>query len=507
VTVTVTEIAPPPIANDASGRVCCHSPSMPFPLNALPSWLRDMVQATARFAQAQVDMAAVAAIGTLSAAVGRKGWVTLGRRRFPLHLWIMVVGESGDGKSTVFSELSEPLGRIQRVASAPASVSHPPVPTVQGRPAWERLDTLDEHEMPAPSRLLDDATAVVRAALTASGSETLRLLLDDITPTTLIDLLGSQVTGSALISPEGGFESWLAQGGPVAGQNAATLNRVWDGADFTRERQGRTVPVERPALTLLVGMQPEPFADFLQHRTLRSRGFTLRFLFVRSEALRREYPAPEIDEDVREAFDSAIYRLVSLAGWPPHQPFSIRVSEGAARLNADFLNQLEDRIQAGGDLAHGHPYARRFGSNLLRLAGLLHLARNIGTHGGAVVDLPIDEPAMTAAIEVATYFVEQGVAALAQPGRSARVSLLDAIEVLLRDPPSWTGTAVELVVALERAVPLAHRSGWPRGENNVMRVLRAHGADLAERGITLHEERTNSARCILLSRSERATDD
>lgn len=475
---------------------------MPFPLATLPTWMRDMVEAVAASAQADVSMTASAALGVVSASVGRKGFVRLGGRRFPFHLWMMAIGESGDGKSTVFDEVGSPLRAVQALPDEAQAAAVAPL----GRSVWERLrDPLDGERTEAepPRAQLSDAVRVVRETLSAAGATAPSLLLDDITPTALIDFLGSQTTGSALFSPEGGIETWLAQGGAVPSQDAATLNRAWDGDNFTRRRQDRTIPVVRPAITMLVGMQPDIFTKFASHPGLRSRGFTLRFLFVRSQPRRRAYPAPAIDRGVRESYDAGIYRLVSLPGWPPNEPVLLEVSDAAAQLNADFLNRIEARIDDGGDLHHGRAYAQRCRSNLPRIAGLLHLARHAGAHGNAVVELPIDTDTMTAAVEIADYFLEEGVAALSQqPASSAGMSLVAGIERLLAETSAWVGAPERLVAALEGVVPVAERSGWPHGTNNITRTIREHRADLNARGIAMDEHQTNAARIIMLSRTE-----
>src|SRR5215469_16569506 len=114
------------------------SGTVPFPLDTLPRWLRAMVESTARQAQASPDIAAVAALGVVSAAVGRKGSVVLGRTRpFPLHLWLMSVGEPGDGKSEVFRNLAAPLRSVHRLPEDPEAEPAPEATT--GRSVYERL--------------------------------------------------------------------------------------------------------------------------------------------------------------------------------------------------------------------------------------------------------------------------------------------------------------------------------------------------------------------------------
>jgi hypothetical protein len=179
----------------------------------------------------------------------------------------------------------------------------------------------------------------------------------------------------------------------------------------------------------------------------------------------------------------------------------IPVSFDAERLNANFLNCLESRIAVNGDLYFARRYCVRFRSNLPRLAGLLHLARRAPTLGDELVGRHIDKETMAAAIEVATYLLEEGVAALYQrPDGRPGLSLVNAIERLLQDSPSWVGSLNELAEVLERTVPAPHRADWPQGTNNLMGALRLQLGEMAARGITWTETRTSQVRMVALSR-------
>ena len=134
------------------GHPCGRIAVVPFPMTTLPRWIRDMVEAVAASAQADLSMVAASSLGVVSGAVGRKGYVVLGDHRFPLHVWLMVIGASGDGKSSVFDALSRPLQTIQRLPPTHAE----PEPASLPRTAWERLcdpeEMFDAPEAPTPVR-------------------------------------------------------------------------------------------------------------------------------------------------------------------------------------------------------------------------------------------------------------------------------------------------------------------------------------------------------------------
>lgn len=138
---------------------------MPFPLEALPTWLRSMVEALGRSTQTDPGMAAVFSLGVLSAAVSRRYALQTPRGTNHLNLWVIVVAESGEGKSSVLSRLTEPLDLIQQAAqSASPDLPRPRIePPSEPLSVIERLMSDDDIiDGPRPTPEID-ATEVLRA--------------------------------------------------------------------------------------------------------------------------------------------------------------------------------------------------------------------------------------------------------------------------------------------------------------------------------------------------------
>ncbi len=82
----------------------------PFPVDALPPWVADMVLAVAEFTQTPLDLPGCLALAALSTAAGgraelevRPGW------REPLNLYTVVAMPPGSRKSAVFAAMTAPL--------------------------------------------------------------------------------------------------------------------------------------------------------------------------------------------------------------------------------------------------------------------------------------------------------------------------------------------------------------------------------------------------------------
>jgi replicative DNA helicase len=87
----------------------------PFPVDALPPWVADMVLAVAEFTQTPLDLPGCLALAALSTAAGgcaelevRPGW------REPLNLYTVVAMPPGSRKSAVFAAMTAPLLDAER---------------------------------------------------------------------------------------------------------------------------------------------------------------------------------------------------------------------------------------------------------------------------------------------------------------------------------------------------------------------------------------------------------
>ena len=87
----------------------------PFPLDALPSWLGDMVAALADFTQTPTDLPGCLALACLATAAGgramvevRPGW------HEPTNLFVVVALPPGSRKSPVFAAMTAPILAAER---------------------------------------------------------------------------------------------------------------------------------------------------------------------------------------------------------------------------------------------------------------------------------------------------------------------------------------------------------------------------------------------------------
>lgn len=152
--------------------------------------------------------------------------------------------------------------------------------------------------------------------------------------------------------------------------------------------------------TLLMG-QPESHARFMSNRLFDGKGLTARFLysFPQSNVGTRTYQKEAIPEDIAAARNSKIRSLTrNMIDWKQENPV-ITLSADADHAFGEFYNSFEKLLP---DMSEPlQEWAGKLRGNVIRLAGILHLAETDGVPG------VISGETMRGAINLGGYFYQQ----------------------------------------------------------------------------------------------------
>jgi replicative DNA helicase len=395
-------------------------PSTAFPLHALVPWHREMVETVAESTQTDPAMAAMLSLGALSASVSRKGVLRMpSGRRFPLNLWVLVAAGSGENKSAVFQHVVEPLETVQAALDSGTAGAADPSPAPIS--VWQRLREEDDAgglEAEVTTSITDVTSALIAQQELAFPGMPVDFLTTEITPTALIDMMAKQTLGIAQISAEGGFEAWISSGGQKALRDQGLLNLAWDGAVIRQRRLARRVSVDRATLTTAVTIQPERLAMITKNASLRAIGYTLRFLVCYPQSRRgvNRAPFPPVNGRTAERYRSCVWSMLALPSGPrrfeaERSPFDMTVTHDAGVIYDAYYNALQPRIRDGGDLASVHDWIEKLRLNTVRMAGVLHLARNAPAVGADAFAEPVRADSMEAAIAIASSLIPHGARA------------------------------------------------------------------------------------------------
>lgn len=404
-----------------------------FPVEVLPGDVRAFVNAIAEESQTPHDLAAMAALGVLSAAamdteVDCGLWT-----EESLGLYLLTAMPSGDRKSTVLRAALAPLRELERSRQENA---RPVVDEERTRRdvlevRKKKLTKEAGEKTSADDRKLAEAElAEVDERLRDIGEPTLpRLLADDLTPESLAGLLAQQGQ-IAVIAAESAFLDNLS--GRYSENGGANLHLVcacYQGEATSIDRRNRDPEIlPRPLLSVSLSIQPHVMGAIVAHPTARAQGLVSRFAYSmpRSMLGRRNIDAPKASEAIHEKWancvncvsstveetrrnvDNASHCVSNVSTTDKRFSRPLSLSQSAIALLSSLRADHEPRLSEDGDLRPIMDWANRHPGRIVRIAGLLHLIEGDPSE-------PISVETMVRALEIGDYLLAHAIAALTGP--------------------------------------------------------------------------------------------
>jgi uncharacterized protein YnzC (UPF0291/DUF896 family) len=359
-----------------------------MPVDALGDALARIVREVAEEVSVPIEMPAMFALGTLSiAALGRATVQMKHAWNEHLGIWTAVIAESGERKSPVARIISKPLREHQR-----RTIEAEAEDLAVERRIWaanKKRATHLEQEV-AKARTEADRQAAVEnlrafAANTADQTEPVeyRLLMDDVTPEKLAQMLG-QHPALGFISDEAGPIESLAH---VPSDRLSRLDvylKGYDGDPLSVDRVSRdTDQLDEPLIAFSVCVQPVVATDALSNDRLERRGLLGRFIWCRPKSMvgwREEPDGIALSDDAVAAWDAVVGGLLALP--MPSEKASrpvLRFDDQGAELLSAYGAVIEREMRLGERLSGIRSWAGKELGRCGRIAALLHLADGNGT--------------------------------------------------------------------------------------------------------------------------------
>jgi replicative DNA helicase len=384
----------------------------PFPVDALPAWLADMVAALADFTQTPADLPGCLALACLATAASgravvqvRPGW------REPTNLFVVVALPPGSRKSPVFAAMTEPIltaeRSLQENSAPPRARAEVEARAARAHAAEVARIAESAYATEHGAKAIDDAADAKTAADQLAVPAVPRLVADDITPEAAASLLAEQGGRLAVLSAEGGIFATLA--GRYSGQpNLEVFLKGHAGDLLVVDRKGRDSEyVAHPALTLGLAVQPELLKDIASVPGFRGRGLLARIVYSLPATTvgRRRVGTPPPDEAVVTEYTTNLRALVlTLADWT--DPAVLTLTRDANDAVLHLEETLEPRLHPDrGDLAPIVDWASKYVGATARLAGLIHLA----AHRDALTR-PISVQTVQSAARLGHYYLGHALA-------------------------------------------------------------------------------------------------
>lgn len=407
--------------NEGAGEV-----PLPFPLECLPAVMREIVAETANQTRTPPAMAAVVALGTVAAAIGRSLRVKSGgSRTTSANLFLMVIARSGVGKGQTFTFVSKSLYVAEKnaidkwnKADMPYLEASLEVSKARSKKAKERAASEKDEEQRKQLILEIAALEEEQRRLEREKASSPCYVVGDITREALAMRLAAQPDEAlACFSPEARGILGVIRGRYGNGEcsDEDIYLSAYSGEPINVHRMSRPpVSLRSPCLTAVWMTQPDAARNLLGDERMTASGLLPRFLICDAKAEQQYEPEdwPEIKTTVMEAWSNLIDGLLEYRG-SRAEPALIEADEEARTLMREFHNKVVDRVRPGGDLRDIESYVARWAENAWRLAAVLHGAR----HGGDSYRRSLDEGTAQDAIRLMDWFSREQLSILAA-GRS-----------------------------------------------------------------------------------------
>ena len=405
----------------------------PFPVDALPDWMADMVTGVAEGTQTDPAMAATCGLSALSACTGGHIRVLVRPEWYePPNLYTATVAAPGERKSAVQQLMVSPVYDAERELREAHRAQRLDAETTKAALVkWaekKRNAVASAHNAEQRETAMEEALNAAREAEEFVVPVEPRLVADDITPESTASLLAEQDGRLAIMSAEGGILDI------IWGRYSSTPNMdVWlkghSGDPIRVDRKGRPAEhIPHPALTMGLMIQPALLATIAATRhEFRGRGLLARFLDARpvSKVGHRLIGAQPLNEETRKVYAERLSALASsLAGWMG-DPAILTLTPEAHEAVLALERAIEPTLGTEGSMSEVTDWGAKYVGAVIRIAANLHM----GLHGGDGFRADITAETIQAAGRIGDYFRACAINTFAEMSQDS----VTAAAIYLRD--------------------------------------------------------------------------
>ena len=387
-------------------------PYTPFPVDALPSALRNFVMAGAKSLGCDPAYFATPILPIVASFIGSRYVLVVKNDWFiPAILWMFIVSESGGSKSPALKPLLEPLKVLQDIAFAIY---------VEAMKTYRRLKKCYEADL-AQWRKDRQKGKDTKPPVEPIPPQLVEYFVEDSTTEALIDVLSRNADGVLGIHDElagtfyGSFNAY--RGGSKAGNKDESLyNRCFDGGlvKINRKTADKKVLVAHHTHTSMTGgIQPDALRDISAKNTsVWYSGQFARSLFAMPPDNIKTFSELVIPESIKSGYNHIFETLI---GWrdcgdimSPGNPYHVKLSDGAKELFIENHDAFEAERYSESGVMKSH--LSKMKDITGRIALVLHIVECVSQHtseGFTGTIPPVEKETMANAIRIARWFSGQ----------------------------------------------------------------------------------------------------
>ena len=359
---------------------------IPFPLETFPPALRNFITETAASLPVPVDMIAVPVLVLAGAAIGATRRIRLktGWEESPA-LYAAIVAEPGALKSPALAAAAAPVYERQK----------------QHNKEYERSRIQHEADMARYARelIVYQKGKGGEPPLKPKLPSLERSWSGDATVERLAGLLSENPRGFSLIRDE--LSAWVKSLNQYKGSKGSDKQfylSLWNSAPISVDRQGRTILIDHPFLSVVGCIPPDVLPD-LDDESGREDGFLHRLLFTYLQPLPVRWTDTVVSSSAKEAYSQLMARLHALT-----MPETGPVVLGLDPLAKALFMKWHDEHCAKLEAPHLSPILKGFHAKLKGYCARFALIHALCVNPEATEIPPVS---VAAACELVDYFAGQ----------------------------------------------------------------------------------------------------
>lgn len=372
-----------------------------WPVEAFPEPFGAFVKELARSTETPVDLAAMLTLATIS-AISQHRYRVQAKEDYsePMSLWVVGVLPPASRKSGVFHRVTEPLKRWEvrekqrlepeiKKASSRRQTMEERLKILRNRAA--KADDSERQELQEQIERLEGEMPHVPTCP--------RLIVADITPEKLGDLMAVNHGAMSVLSDEGGIFDIL---GGLYSDGKANIDLFLQSYSGSRVRIDRKssppIEIDRALLTIGLTIQPSVIEGLGKTASFRGRGLLGRILYImpHSNIGRRNWNEASMNRDIMGEYERACEAVLQHCMSGQKSILSL-TSEAYALWQKNALNVEKAMSSHGGWLSHMTDWAGKLPGAIIRIAGNLHVMRHKDFDPELI---PISVDTMQAAIRI-----------------------------------------------------------------------------------------------------------
>lgn len=333
-----------------------------FKAEWLPEPLRGMCEALAANQSVPLDLPACIGLGVASACgCGRircnirEDWTEAGQ------LYMLVVMESGSGKTPTFSKMTDLLFRTQAEENQRRAVQ------IEQDEAEKEVMRAEKNDFIKKKNVEKAREWAKKIATFPALHSQRRFIGSNVTPEAYPEIMLENGGATSILDDEGDLFELLAG----RYQDAPTLDpflKGYNGSTLEAHRRGRpSITVNKAYLSVLILAQPYVVDGVFSNERMVGKGLVPRFLIAEPEPLREYGPEPPIPESIKKDYAAAVHRMMST------DSHCYTLSSEAQRLFMAFRDETRSKQFDEWDVLRRYGFASKFQGNLARIACALKL--------------------------------------------------------------------------------------------------------------------------------------